>query len=93
MPLARMPDTQAIINTTGRLREKMEPMTAGTIRKLKTSRTPAVVTELVTTTPNVRKKKKSQIDTATGLKAAAAPAPEIAIRGRRTSQCKPPISP
>jgi hypothetical protein len=34
--------------------QKIEPITAGTIRRLKTSSTPAVVTELVTTMANDR---------------------------------------
>ena len=65
----------------------MEPMTAGTIRKLNTSRTPAMLTELATTTPNERKKRKSQVETASILLPAGAVSLEMASSGRRASQC------
>ena len=49
-----MPTLHAISSTTASRSEKIEPMTAGTIRRLNTSSTPAVVTELVTTMANDR---------------------------------------
>ena len=66
-------------------------MTAGTIRKLKTSSTPAVVTELVTTTPKARKKRKSQIDTAVMLRPTGCSSLEIASSGPRTNQQSRPM--
>ena len=61
---AAMPAHHAIGSTTCSLPEKIEPITAGTISRLNTRSTPAVATELVTTTANDRKKTKSQPHTA-----------------------------
>ena len=67
-------------------------MTAGTIRKLKTSSTPAVVTELVTTIPNERKNTKSQTDTAIALCPCGRDSLDTARSGRRSHQCSAPIA-
>ena len=47
-----MPATHAIARMIASVRPNNVPITAGTIRKLNTTSTPAVITELVTTTPN-----------------------------------------
>src|SRR5438552_1586475 len=85
-PLATMPALQAIGSTIRMRREKIEPMTAGTIRKLNTSSTPAVVTELATTSPKDRKNRKSQTETASALRPAGLVSLETASIGLRTNQ-------
>ena len=62
-------------------------MTAGTIRRLKTSNTPAVVTELVTTMANDRKKAKSQIQTAARLR----PPGEVSAGQRKQRPAREPV--
>ena len=90
--LATMPVVQAMASTTGTAREKIEPMTAGTIRKLKTRSTPAVVTELVTTTPNDRKNRKSHTGSMIGRVPAAPVSAAAASSGRRATQWNSPIA-
>src|SRR5439155_19939836 len=62
-------------------------MTDGTIKKLKTGSTPAMVTELVTTMPKDRKKTKSQSETESLSCPNGSVSLEAARRGRRTNQC------
>src|SRR5262249_24354970 len=90
--LETMPPPQAIGSTIASLRENSDPITAGTIRKLNTSSTPAVVTELVTTMPNDRKNAKSHSETASVLRLPTSVSPEIASRGFRASQWNRPIA-
>ena len=52
LKLTAKPKIQPIINRTPIREENSEPTIAGAIKKLNTSRMPAICTELVTTTPN-----------------------------------------
>ena len=71
---------------------KIEPMTAGTIRKLNTSSTPAVVTELATTRPKETKKTKSHIRTVSKPREAVSRSPARLTSGPRANQWKMPIA-
>src|SRR5438552_7262753 len=90
--LAAIPTPHATVRTIGILSEKIEPMTAGTIRKLKTSSTPAVGTELATTMPKVRENTKSQTDTVSMLRSDGVWALETARSGPRAHQWETPIA-
>lgn len=66
--LAAMPAPHAIGRMMRSERANSEPITAGTIRKLNTSSTPAVATDVVTTIPKLRKKNKSHSVTASAVR-------------------------
>ena len=89
--LAATPVVHAMMSTINSRSENMNPMTAGTIRKLNTSSTPAVPTELVTTMPNDKKKAKSQHQISSPLRPCGVDSLERANSGRRPHQCSRPI--
>src|SRR5438067_2208331 len=89
---AAIPALHAISSTTDNLSENVKPMTAGTIRRLNTSSTPAVATELVTTIPNDRKKVKSHAATSSQLRPCGDCSRDNDKSGRRAHQCSRPIT-
>ena len=67
-------------------------MTGGMIKKLNTSNTPAIATELVTTMPKMTKNAKSHIDTAKALWCGGSVSLDAARSGRCMSQHTRPMT-